>query len=113
MYAVNARDAMSIAQRWGWAYLSLDINRARGRIQRLIRLPLSPGPDHKQEGMFLLTCVDSFLQVTLMVWKLYIKSMQHFENLNVVFYAIYRWRTCGKDNDSAEYHLPEKLASIH
>ena len=33
--------------------------------------------------------------------------------LNVVFYAIYRWRTCGKDNDSAEYHLPEKLASIH
>ena len=48
MYAVNARDAMSIAQRWGWAYLSLDINRARGRIQRLIRLPLSPGPDHKK-----------------------------------------------------------------
>ena len=67
----------------------------------------------KQEGMFLLTCIDSFLQITLMVWKLYIKSMRHFENWNIVFYAIYRWRACGKDNDSTEYHLPEKLASIH
>ena len=33
--------------------------------------------------------------------------------LKCSLYAIYRWRTCGKDNDSAEYHLPKKLASIH
>ena len=24
------------------------------------------------------------------------------------FYAVYRWRTCSKENDSTEYHLPKE-----